>query len=145
LEIEIREILYGSSDYDLEVGLRSKILREPLGLRLLPEELARETEDIHLGALSGLKLIGCLILSPQDQKIMKMRQVAVDSEAQGLGIGRKLIQHAEEKSKQLGFVEINLNARTGAIPFYQKLGYELYGKAFEEVTIPHQKMRKKIS
>lgn len=144
MEIEIRKIIYGSSEYDLEVQLRFKVLREPLGRHFLPEELSREVDDIHLGAFSGLNLLGCLFLSPQDSKLIKMRQVAVDFNSQGLGIGRRLIEYAEEKSKQLGYGEIILNARQSAIPFYLKLGYEPYGELIEEVSLPHQKMRKRL-
>lgn len=144
VEIEIREIMYGSLEYHQEIRLRSKILREPLGLQFRPDELAGENKDIHLGAFSGTTLLGCLLLSPQANNTMRVRQVAVDANTQGRGIGRKLVEYSEQKASSLGFTELYLKARLTAVPFYLKLGYSFYDEPFEEVTIPHRKMRKTI-
>lgn len=38
--VDIREIRFGSKDYDLEVALRDRSLRQPLGLRFSKESLA---------------------------------------------------------------------------------------------------------
>jgi predicted GNAT family N-acyltransferase len=144
MRLAIREIIHGSAEYEQEVRLRSKVLREPLGLRFTPEELSREAGDIHLGAFSEDTLLGCLILSPRPDRVMKMRQVAVDSSSQGLGIGKYLVLYSEERSRQLGFSTLELNARETAVSFYLGLGYEVYGEPFVEVTLPHRKMRKSL-
>lgn len=142
MDIEIREITYGSAEYQLELALRTKVLREPLGLKFKPEDLAREKDDFHLGVFSGGKLLGCLILTRLSENTMKMRQVAVDPSTQGVGIGKKLVQASEEKCRELGISTLELSARDTAVSFYLGLGYEVYGEPFEEVTIPHRRMRK---
>jgi|SRR6185312_1505480 len=144
MKIEIKEIQHGSAEYDLEVALRDKILRKPLGLQFTEEELAKESGEIHIGAFNGSKLVGCLALRPMAKSTIKMRQVAVDESAQGMGIGRKLVAACEAKARDLGFTTIELSARDTAIPFYLKLNYEAVGDPFTEVTIPHQKMRKSL-
>lgn len=143
-KIEIKEISHGSREYEQEIELRNRILREPLGLKLSQADLDCENADIHLGAFAGEKLIGCLMLSSVDSEKIKMRQVAVDTSAQGTGIGRKLVEASEAKARKLGFSLIELNAREYAVPFYLKLGYEVIGDQFIEVTIPHFKMRKEL-
>ena len=144
MKLEIKQIQFNSPEYFLEVQLRSKILREPLGLKFSPQELNRDASDIHLCAFSEGKLVGCLILSPQPDKVLKMRQVAVDSSAQGLGVGGALVKASEDISLKMGLSEIHLNARETAVKFYLSQGYEIYGEPFEEVTIPHRKMRKTL-
>lgn len=139
-----RTIEYGSEDYQAEVRLRSKVLREPLGLSFTPEELAPDSGDIHLGLFSGPHLVGCLILAVKTDEVVRMRQVAIDPSHQGTGAGRRLVQYSEEIAIQRRFSTIELNARESAVPFYTKLGYESYGEAFVEVTLPHRKMRKTL-
>lgn len=142
--IEVRTIIFNSKEYELEVNLRNKVLREPLGLMLLEEELRKEINQYHVGAFVNESLVGCLVLMPLNKEIIRMRQVAVDSEFQGLGIGQKLVLFSEDFSIKNGFRVIQLNARLSAIPFYLKQGYMLEEGIFNEITIPHQKMKKTL-
>lgn len=142
MKFEIREIKFGTNDYKATLELRYKILREPLGLTFSQEELEPDKTDLHIGAFYDGELIGCLILAPKGPGIVRMRQVAILENRQGQGIGKKLVKFSEELLIQKGIKEIVLNARKTAIPFYLKLGYEITGEPFEEVRIPHSKMRK---
>ncbi len=142
MTIEILEIQHGSPEYGLEVTLRNKILRQPLGLHFSSDELAKECFDIHLGAFLGPAMVGCLLLRRVNAHTAKMRQVAIDVSAQGRGIGRRLVATAEERARAMGYTVIELNARATAIAFYSKLGYEVCGEPFTELTLAHQKMRK---
>jgi len=142
MRIEIKEIKFDSPEYRDEVELRDKILRKPLGLSFTEEQLKAEIEEYHLGAYLSGKLIGCLLFKPLDNKTVKMRQVAVDETIQGKGVGKKLVEFSEKFAFEKGYLEIILNARDTAVPFYLKSGYEVVGEMFIEVTIPHYKMRK---
>jgi predicted GNAT family N-acyltransferase len=75
---------------------------------------------------------------------LKMRQVAVAERAQRRGVGRVMVERSEEFARDHGFDEIVLNARETAVPFYLALGYDRIGDRFEEVGIPHWKMRKVV-
>ncbi len=143
MTFEVREIIYGSKEYEAELQLRYRVLRQPLGLQFAPESLVRDGEDTHLAAFTSEDLlVGCLILSRLGPQTIKMRQVAVDFLFQGRGIGSQLVDFAEQKCRSMGVFCIELNARTTAISFYDKLGYEIFGDPLEEVQIPHRKMRK---
>jgi hypothetical protein len=142
--IRVQLIHYGSKEYQQEVELRSKVLREPLGRRLTDEELVQGQDDIHIGAFSNEALVGCLLLKPLSRDCIKMRQVAVSPSQQGQGVGKRLVDFAETMARQQGFNEIILNARQTAVPFYESLGYKTEGDVFEEVTLPHFKMKKRI-
>lgn len=136
---------FATPHYALSVALRDKILRAPLGLTFKEEDLSKEWNDFHLGAFNEQgELCGCLVLQPIQSEKIKMRQVAVNTELQGQGIGGELVRFAERFASKKGYKEIILNARIPAVKFYQDLNYKIQGDEFEEVGIPHLKMSKKI-
>jgi predicted GNAT family N-acyltransferase len=142
----ILNIEFATPEYDETVQLRDKILRRPLGLVFLEEQLAEEFADFHLAAYTDNWLLrGCLVLTPKDDKTLKMRQVVVDEVFQKTGIGQQLVAASEALGRVRGFDIMELNARETAVPFYQKLNYTIVGERFEEVGIPHLKMTKKLN
>lgn len=143
--MQIFQIEFATPEYDEAVRLRYEVLRRPLGLDFTPEQLAAEYDDVHLAGFDGMgRLIGYLCLTPLNNGEVKMRQVAVAPEWQGKGVGKKLVAASEELSKHLNFKKMTMHARETAVPFYLRLGYQKVGEQFEEVTIPHFKMEKKL-
>jgi predicted GNAT family N-acyltransferase len=142
--IEIRHIQFGSDQYKQELDLRNKVLRLPLGLNLFDENLTAEADDVHLGAFDGDRLVGVLILTTLSGNEVKMRQVGVDEVWRGKNVGARLVVYAEDFARRLGRKKMVLNARKSVVGFYEKLGYSKLGREFVEVTIPHQKMQKKL-
>ena len=143
-ELASRAIAYGSADYALELELRDRLLRRPLGLRLADEDLSTEGGDWHIGAFLDGKLAGVLVLTRRDGETVRMRQVCVDKKEQGRGIGARLVRFAEELARARGIARITLNARKTAAGFYEKLGYRAAGDEFLEMGIPHRKMVKDL-
>lgn len=142
MNIEIKQIAFGDEDYKKEIELRYKVLRQPLGLNYTEEQLAAEKDEFHFTAFDGDKLVGCLLMKAIDKDEIKMRQVAVDESYQGKGVGKALVLYSEKFAAENGFSLITLHARKTAVPFYEKLGYEIVGDEFTEVTLPHFKMKK---
>ena len=140
----ISRIEYGSPEYEAEVKLREEVLRKPLGLSFTVQTLEADRDDVHLGAFEAGVLVGCLILKELPEKTLKMRQVAVSPLVQGRGVGKKLVLASEQYAKKNGYLAITLAARETAIPFYQTLGYEIFGEPFTEVSLPHRMMRKQL-
>lgn len=143
MSLTVRVVDHGSEDYEACVELRREILRRPLGLDFSLEQLQGEDTDTHVAAFDGEELVGCLVLTPQEQDL-KMRQVAVAVNRQGTGVGRNLVKASEEIAAEQGFARITLHARDTAIPFYERLGYQVEGEPFVEVGIPHRAMSKSI-
>lgn len=140
------EIIFGTPEYDEAVRLRYDILRRPLGLFFNPEDLALEFDQIHIGCYNHHHILaGYLNLTPLNEKEVKMRQVAVAEHLQKSGVGRQMVDFAEKLAARKGFEYMVLNARETAVPFYDKLAYERIGERFEEVGIPHFKMKKRLS
>jgi ribosomal protein S18 acetylase RimI-like enzyme len=140
----LKIIDHGSREYQQMVQLRNDILRRPLGLQFTPEELEKEKEEILIGAFEEEKMLGCCMLIKEDAGSVRLRQMAVLNNLQGKGIGRALMQFAENIARDLGFQKITMHARKTAVGFYEKLGYRVCGQEFEEVTIPHYIMEKAL-
>jgi predicted GNAT family N-acyltransferase len=144
--MNIIEIDFATPEYDETVALRDKILRKPLNLVFSAEDLAKEYSDIHLAAYDNAWVLrGCLVLTPKPNKVMKMRQVAVDTDRQGSGVGRAMVEKSEIVARSKGYEWMELSARDTAVPFYEKLNYHTEGDMFEEVSIPHYKMAKQLT
>lgn len=137
-------VKFGSRNQIESIKLRRKILREPLGLDFIEEELALESNHFHFVALHLERIIAVLILVEQPNASLKMRQVAVDSSVQGMGVGKKLVLFSEQWALENNFNLIVLNARKTAVPFYLNLNYMIVGDEFLEVGIPHLKMKKAL-
>jgi predicted GNAT family N-acyltransferase len=135
---------FGTPEYDEMVAIRYDVLRKPLGLEFTIKQLEKEWEDIHFACYSERsEMLGCLILTKVDEHTLKMRQVAVKEKLQGAGVGKALVEASEAYAQINNFTTIELNARNNAIPFYERLGYEIVSDTFTEVGIEHRKMKKK--
>lgn len=149
MNFEYRQIEFGSVEYDQELELRYRVLREPLQLPLSESDKQFDREETHLGVLSEGQLVGCCLLrmgapgQPPGQA--KMRQVAISPELQGKGVGAALVRYFENFARARGATEVVMDARVSAIGFYEKLGYVTTSELFTQVTVPHKKMRKSIS
>lgn len=140
----LKIIDHGSREYQQMVQLRNDILRKPLKLQFTPEELEKEKDEILIGAFEEEKMLGCCMLIKVDAATVRLRQMAVLNNLQGKGIGRALMQFAENIARDRGFKKIMMHARKTAAGFYEKLGYQVRGEEFEEVTLPHYEMEKKL-
>jgi predicted GNAT family N-acyltransferase len=140
----LKIIDHGSEAYQQMVRLRDEILRKPLGLRLAEEELEREKDNLLIAAYEDEKLMGCCMLVEENRQTVRLRQMAVVNDAQGKGIGKALMQFAENLARDRGYRKISMHARKHAAGFYEKMGYQVAGDEFEELTIPHYLMEKNL-
>lgn len=144
MSLVVKEVNFGSDEYEKTIDLRQEILRSPLGLQFTREELALERGCFHLSLWQAAELIGCLVLKPAHSQQIQLRQLAIRSCCQRVGHGSTLVAFAEQFAAELAYCEIILHSRESALNFYEHLGYEKVGERYFEVTIPHFTMRKTI-
>lgn len=144
MAISIRKFAVATADYQKALELRTLVLRKPLGLEFTAAELEKDKNDTHFGLFENDKILACLTLTQTTENRMKMRQVAVDAEHQGRGLGKKLSEYAESYAKEKGFKLMFCHARKVAAPFYLSMGYQIVGDEFSEVGIPHYLMEKNL-
>jgi ribosomal protein S18 acetylase RimI-like enzyme len=146
------------SRYAAELDLRYRVLRAPLGLSRAQTLSAFEEQSVHLLAVDGDVVVGCVLFRPlgdpaqggqsgqsgQSARQGRLYQMAVEPQLQRRGIGAQLVAALEAEVARRGFDEVVLHARQAAVGFYEHAGYAAEGPPFIEVGIPHVKMRKLI-
>ena len=140
-----RVIEHDSPDYYRAVQLRREVLRFPLGMDYTPEQLASEDDSMHFILELDGNVVASAMATPYDDETIKVRQVAVEGTMQGKGLGREIMFYVEDWAKSQGYLESMLHARQVAVEFYLRIGYEIFDEPFEEVGIPHRKMRKALT
>ncbi len=105
----------------------------------------------HLGYFLDNQLIGVVSLFEAVNlplgagKSFQIRGMAVLDSHQKQGVGEALVHKAEDFCRNENATLIWFNARTSAVGFYQKMGYEIVGSEFEIKTVgPHFLMCKQI-
>lgn len=141
---EVREAQFGSEDYQDYRALRFAELRRPLGMEWAEDDLEKDERDRHFGLYRDGELVGTAVVVGLGDGVAKLRQIAVIGSKQGEGWGRRLMKLVEESLAGEGVGNCELNARLAVAGFYLKTGYEQVGEIFEEIGIPHVKMRKLI-
>jgi len=144
LIMALKIIDHGSPEYAQMVKLRDDILRKPLGLKFTRDELDAEKDNILIAAFDDDQMLGCCMLVEEEPGIIRLRQMAVLNDLQGKGIGRALMNFAENLARDRGFRCVRMHARLNALGFYEKVGYKVKGDQFEEITIPHFVMEKML-
>lgn len=145
MELHITEINTQSKEYPQLLEFRNQWLRKPIGLNLMEEDLSDDEKGWILIVLDEEEIMGCIMLHPLTEKLIKFRQMAIHPNLQGKGIGSTLLEDAEQLAKEKGFEKIVLHARNTAIGFYEKAGYQSISEPFTEVTIPHILMKKQFN
>ncbi|MDF3029418.1 MAG: GCN5-related N-acetyltransferase [Fluviicola sp.] len=128
IEVKIPKL---PEEWDSYYDLRYRILREPLGKERGSERNEGDATGIHFALYENAKLIAVARLDRVDEKICQARFVAVESDLQGLGYGRKIMIALEKEAVDLGYRKLILHARDYALPFYEKLGYTLVGPSYK--------------
>lgn len=130
--------------------LRSAVLRnnKPEEECVLPTDSAEGI--FHLGYFEEERLICIGTFFPEDypeqgSRGFRLRGMATDPDFAGKGFGARLINFAINELTSAQASYIWCNARSTAVGFYQKLGFEVISAEFEVPGIgPHFDMRYQI-
>ena len=141
----VKQIDFGTKEYTQMLNLRQEILRRPLNMNLMDENLENEKHDILIGAFDEDMMLGCCLLTHIDNKTIQLRQMAVQDNLQGKGIGGTIMHYAENVARDRGYHKLMMHARISASGFYEKLGYHIVSDEFMEVSIPHFIMEKSLN
>lgn len=152
-DMNIISVMFASPAYDELVKLRIKALYEPLEAELDLEAFAEEYKDVHLAVYDAYnQLIGGMVakVCEEEDKLMNkhkiclLKQVVIQPDLQGMGMGKEVIAVLEQLLIQKGYKEVRLYAHVGALDFYSKYGYVKHGKSFVGNGIEQHTMKKKI-
>lgn len=96
-------------------------------------EYVRE-QDVFVARSQSEAIVGLLVLIAFDD-FMLLDNVAVDPSAQGQGIGKRLMDYAEQIARERGFSDIRLYTHESMVEnqaIYGHLGYEEFERKFEK-------------
>ena len=134
------EVAFASRRYRDLLRLREKYLRAPLGLKLTSQDTCDDQQQWHFASLADGKIIAGVIIAPGSQQSAQLRQMVVDKQWQGKGVGETLLRFAHDQSAQRGVQTITLNARDSAVGFYTRFGYRRCGASHTLFGIVHWPM-----
>ncbi len=112
----------------------------------VPEDLEvddHEDEATHFVAYDGDEPVGAARLREYDDGVGKVERVAVLDARRGEGWGAALMDELEAVASER-YDELYLHAQLPAAGFYDDRGYAREGEEFEEASIPHVVMRKRL-
>ncbi|WP_338753603.1 GNAT family N-acetyltransferase [Bacillus sp. FJAT-52991] len=72
----------------------------------------------------------------------KAERICVLATVRGKGAGQLIMNALEDVAKEQHLPGVILSAQTQAIPFYEKLGYEIISEEYMDAGIPHKTMKK---
>jgi predicted GNAT family N-acyltransferase len=137
-----------NSNKDLRaiLKLRVAVLRQPWNQ---PAETATDNlEEKSINAFiedENGNAIACGRLQENENKIGQIRFMAVDTNYQGKGLGKMIVDFLETEGKKLNLNTIELQARENAVKFYENSGYKIKEKSFLLWgQIQHYLMEKKL-
>jgi len=143
VKVEIREPRT-AGDYALYYDLRWRILRQPWTQEKRTERDEHESDAVHLMAWSGDRLAGVGRLHRNSQDEGQIRYMAVEEGLTGGGIGSVILRELESRARLLGLRTLTLNAREGAVRFYERHGYRVMREGRLVFGIVHWEMHKDL-
>lgn len=132
--------------------LRQSVLRpgRPLAAAQFPGDDLSSTK--HFGAFQGGELVGIasLFLAEMPEQpgpgALQLRGMATAPAVRGAGFGRALVTACVAFTSESGKQLIWCNARTPAVEFYRKLGWEILGQEFDVPDVgPHIRMWRRVA
>lgn len=134
-------------EFEKYYHLRWQVLRQPWQQPLGSERDELEQQSYHRMIVDeNQQVLAVGRLERDSQSLGKIRYMAVSPNAQGQGLGQKIIHALELQAQALGITDIELNARENALGFYQKLAYQQQGFShllFDQIK--HFSMHKRLS
>ncbi len=132
-------------EYLQECMLRWEVQHKPLGVPPDPSLFPEDENSLHLVAMEGKEVVGCVIFHPTEVGSGEMEPLTISETYRGVGFGRKLIQALEQALIKRGINEVMLFAREEAIGFYHDLGYHLESQKINKYGVTHVAMKKMLA
>ncbi|MDZ8185556.1 MAG: GNAT family N-acetyltransferase [Nostoc sp. ChiSLP02] len=131
-------------DFPAIAAIRKSVFQDEQGVDDALEFDGNDEISDHLIAYLDDKPVGTTRIRYLDDQTAKIERLAVLSRFRGQGIGKKITENALLFLASKNIREVVIHAQDYVKSLYQKLGFVEEGEIFEEVGIPHVKMRKPL-
>ena len=116
-----------ASEADAIARLNNFFADQALMLRRTPEMIALAIDDYVVAVDEGGTILGCGALKEYSPSIAEVAAIAVSPAAQGLGLGRRVVDAVETLARKRGIPEVF--ALTLEPAFFEALGYQRVDRA----------------
>jgi len=134
-------------------ALRHDVLRPgyPLEASVYAED---DDSAVHVGAWDDGELVGCATVFPEPYAgppevpgAWRLRGMAVAPDRQGSGLGRIVLAAALAAAREAGASLVWANARSPAVGFYVKEGWQTVGPEFvtPDTGLPHRRILRDVT
>jgi len=102
-------------------------------MRACLEELTLTGDEIRSDPVwvveADRRVLGFYGLSGRSRTCAELEYLFVEPDAIGSGLGGRLLRHAREQARELGFSELRIEGDPNAEPFYLAMGAERIGRS----------------
>ena len=114
-------------DADAIARLNNRFADQHLMLRRTPEMIALAIDDYLVATDERGRILACGALKEYSPSVAEVAAIAVAPEAQGLGLGRRIVAAVEALARKRGIPEVF--ALTLSPPFFEALEYQRVDRA----------------
>lgn len=140
-DFRIAEVSFAGAEPALRTVREAVFVREQ-GVPLALEWDGRDAEAAHVLAEDAEgRPIGTGRLLPDGH----IGRIAVLPAWRGRGVGRAIMAALLELARRRGLARVHLAAQTGAVSFYEGLGFAAHGPEFLDAGIPHREMDRSVA
>jgi GNAT superfamily N-acetyltransferase len=134
------------------IKIQSVIVDEILNIRhqvLWPDKpvdfvrVEGDADGVHFGLFLDDLLVSVISLFPEDRHI-RFRKFATIPAFQHKGLGTQLLQYAIDWAKTNAFETMWCDARSTALPFYTRFGFQRFSEAFFKGEVEYYKIEKRL-
>jgi GNAT superfamily N-acetyltransferase len=105
--------------------------------------VAEDEDAHHFGSFADEELVSVISLFP-DQDSMRFRKFATIHTFQNKGLGSKLLEYVISYSRHQQYKMLWCDARSSALAFYERFGFEKFSEPFFKEHIGYYKIRKEL-
>lgn len=124
--------------------VRRKVFVDEQGVPVHIEMDEYDDTAIHFVGFNLEQPIAAGRIREIEMGIGKVERVCVLPEFRGQHVGILMMDAMEEYAQANSLFTLKLNAQSYAIPFYEKLGYNITSPEFLDAGIPHRAMEKNL-
>ncbi|AFZ42268.1 GCN5-related N-acetyltransferase [Halothece sp. PCC 7418] len=134
------------NDFARCIMIRTQVFVMEQGISAEIETDEWENHSTHYLAGDGEKALATARSRLINNQTAKIERVAVLKEARSQGVGTELMRYILQEIHSYSNIQtIKLGSQNSAIPFYEKLGFQVIGEEYLDAGIPHHLMMQRIN
>lgn len=139
-QVVLKIVAYSDALREIQ-AIRHTVFQVEQGVDSTLDFDGQDARATHIVAYLEGEPIGTARIRYLSDEIAKVERVAVLPPYRGQKIGRLIMEKAVDFLTKKGIPVIKINAQIQAKGFYEKLGFQQWGKEFDEAGISHVEMR----